>query len=81
VVPDDVPAGVRAALHVAADDPFAPGEIVTHWQVSAAARGIRADVHRYPGLGHFFTDPGSPEYDRSGAGLLLQRVRTFLDDL
>jgi dienelactone hydrolase len=80
-LPDEVPPGVRAALHVAVDDPFAPGDTVEQWQEAAAVRGVRADVHRYPGLGHFFTDPASPDHDRDGTQLVLERARAFLDDL
>jgi dienelactone hydrolase len=78
VIPDHVPAGVRAILHVAVGDPFAPDDVVSDWQATAAARGIEAEVDRYPGVGHFFTDPDSPDYDEAAAEAVAQRVRRFL---
>jgi dienelactone hydrolase len=80
-IPDDVRPGVRAALHVAEDDPFAPSQTVVDWQTTADVRGVRADVYRYPGLGHFFTDPTSGDYDASAAATVLERARGFLEPL
>jgi dienelactone hydrolase len=77
-IPEDVTPGVRAALHVAEDDPFAPHETVADWEATADLRGLVVDVYRYPRLGHFFTDRSSGDYDAAAAATVLQRARDFL---
>ena len=37
-----------------------------------------AEVHRYPGAGHVFADPGHPNHDRVATELLWSRVYPFL---
>ena len=48
------------------------------WEAAAAAAGMEAVVHRYPGAGHFFSDPASPEFDDEATARLRERVRSFL---
>jgi dienelactone hydrolase len=38
----------------------------------------RAELHLYPGDGHLFTDPGSPDYDDAATALVVQRALEFL---
>ncbi len=78
VIPENVAAGARAALHVADGDRFAPADVIEDWEATAAARGIEAQVHRYPRLGHFFLDPTSADYDETAAKMVRERIRTFL---
>lgn len=78
VIPDDVHPGTRASLHVGFGDRFAPEDTIADWQATAAARDVEAQVHRYPGVGHFFSDPTSGDYDEAAAQTLLTRARTFL---
>jgi dienelactone hydrolase len=77
-IPADVRPGVRAALHVAVGDRFAPEETVAAWHREAAARGVEAEVYRYADAGHFFTDRASEDYDEAAARALRSRVRAFL---
>jgi dienelactone hydrolase len=81
VIPDHVAAGVRASLHVAVGDRFAPEEVIAEWQCAAAAQGVEAQVHRYPDVGHFFTDPTLADHDEEAARTISQRARTFLRNL
>jgi dienelactone hydrolase len=78
VIPACVRPGVRATLHVAVGDRFAPEETISRWQQDAASRGVDAEVYRYPSPGHFFTDRASEDYDERAAQTLLARVRAFL---
>ncbi|MFL5840952.1 MAG: dienelactone hydrolase family protein [Thermoleophilaceae bacterium] len=78
VIPDHVAVGVRASLHVAVGDRFAPANAIATWRTAAAAQGVDAEVHRCPDVGHFFTDPASADYDKAAVQTLSQRVRTFL---
>lgn len=80
-IPDEVRAGVRAALHVAVDDRFAPEEAVAGWRAAAYSRGVATEVHHYPGVGHFFSDPHSADYDDQAAKSLRYRVRGFLREV
>ncbi|SEF34583.1 Dienelactone hydrolase [Amycolatopsis pretoriensis] len=77
-----LPAGIRAGLpvqvHVADPDPIAPPAQVAAWCAAAARASADAEVFRYPGLGHFYTDSGGPEYDEPAAGLTRRRVLEFL---
>ncbi|WP_103351723.1 dienelactone hydrolase family protein [Amycolatopsis sp. CA-128772] len=77
-----LPAGVRAGLpvqvHVADPDPLAPPAQIAAWREAAARLGADARVYTYPGLGHFYTDAGGPEYDPAAAELTRERVEEFL---
>jgi len=67
---------VRLALHAADPDDWVPPgslEPLLHY-----ARG--AHVHRYPGLGHMFVDPSSPDYDADAADLFEERLFAWLED-
>lgn len=77
-----VPAGARPGLpiqvHVAEDDPFAPGQAVAQWRADAASAGVAAEVFSYPGAGHFYTDSQLADYHASSADLTWQRATAFL---
>ncbi|WP_310974838.1 MULTISPECIES: dienelactone hydrolase family protein [unclassified Amycolatopsis] len=77
-----VPAGIRPGLpvqlHVADPDPIAPPAQVAAWRETAASVGADARVYTYPGIGHFYTDAGGPEYDAAAAELTWDRVDGFL---
>ena len=77
-IPTHVAAGVRASLHVAVGDTFAPEDTLRRWESAASASRVEAEVHRYAGVGHFFIDPASADYDEVAARAVLQRARTFL---
>jgi dienelactone hydrolase len=68
-------------MHVAVGDPFAPEQTVARWEREAAARGIEASVHRYPDVGHFFTDRSLTDYDAAVTRSVIARARTFLRGL
>jgi dienelactone hydrolase len=40
--------------------------------------GAKVQVFRYPGAGHLFTDPGTPDHDGPAADLAWQRGLSFL---
>jgi dienelactone hydrolase len=67
-----VPAGVRAQLHVADPDVFAPPADVAAW------RTADAQAFTYPGAGHFYTDEDLPDHDPRAAALTWQRALDFL---
>lgn len=77
-----LPAGIRPGLpvqvHVADPDPITPPAQVAAWSAAAARAGADAEVFRYPGIGHFYTDAGGPEHDEPAAGLTRRRVLEFL---
>ncbi|WIX97647.1 dienelactone hydrolase family protein [Amycolatopsis mongoliensis] len=77
-LPASVRAGLPALVHVADPDPIAPPARVTAWCDAAARAGADAEVFRYPGIGHFSTDPESPDHDEPAAGLTWRRVLEFL---
>jgi len=71
--------GTRVELHAGDDDRFIPKPTREEWVSTAQARGLHPDVWIYPGLGHFFTDPSSPDYDEAGATTVWHRIRESLD--
>lgn len=81
----ELPAGSRPGLplqlHAADPDPFAPPERVAALEVAARRYGAALEIFRHPGVGHFYTDPGSPEHDAAAAELTWARVVDFLDRL
>jgi dienelactone hydrolase len=55
----EVPAGLRAQLHVAdPDDEYAPAAEVDGWTARMTAAEASFEVYRYPGVGHLWTDSG-----------------------
>lgn len=80
-VPATARPGLPIQVHVADGDPFAPGQAVTQWRAGAAAAGVAAEVFRYPGAGHFYTDAQIADYHAPSASLTWQRVTDFLAGL
>jgi dienelactone hydrolase len=79
-IPDDVRPGTRAEVHAGSEDPFAPADALTDWTATAADRGLDARVHRYPGVGHFFTDPRSTDHDEHASSSAWRRISALLAD-
>ena len=67
--------------HLAEPDAFAPESDVAAWQAMAARKRVSAEVFRYPGAGHLFTDPDLPGHDPAAAAALWGRVDAFLGGL
>ncbi|MFD4996386.1 dienelactone hydrolase family protein [Streptomyces buecherae] len=80
-LPAAVRPGLRAQLHAADPDAFAPPERVTALRHAAHAAGVALEVFRYPGAGHFYTDPDLPDHDPEAAELTWRRVLDFLASL
>jgi dienelactone hydrolase len=81
----EIPATIRSGLpvqaHVAEPDEFFPLDRVAAWSRAARARGAEVTLFRYPEAGHFFTDPGLPDHDKTAADLAWQRSLRFLGGL
>lgn len=77
-VPAEAREGTPVALHLAEPDEFETEDWVEVWRGQAAERGLDAEVFRYPGAGHLFTDEAIDEYDPPAAALLLSRASDFL---
>src|SRR5688500_15169888 len=60
---------VPVQVHHAERDPWVESAAVTALEQAARAAGVRAEVHVYPGAGHLFADPDSPDYDAESAEL------------
>jgi dienelactone hydrolase len=73
-----VAGGLPVQLHVADPDPFEPGEWLEEWQEGMRRVGARAELFRYPGPGHLFTDPDLPDHDGKAAKTAWTRALTFL---
>ncbi|MEV0720080.1 dienelactone hydrolase family protein [Asanoa sp. NPDC050611] len=78
-LPASVRPGLRAQLHAAEPDDFAPPERVAGLRRAAREAGVDLEVFRYPGAGHFFTDGDLPDHDPAAAELTWRRVLDFLD--
>jgi len=67
---------VRLSVHAADPDDWIPtGSLETLLRHARAPH-----VHRYPGLGHMFVDPSSPDYDADAADLFEERLLAWLDE-
>lgn len=62
-------------LHLSADDPWVDAASVDGL---LAAVGDDAEVHRYPGTAHLFTDPDLPDHDPSSRAAVVTRVGAAL---
>jgi dienelactone hydrolase len=76
-----VRAGLPVQLHIAERDHLFPSTDVTTWRNAMIDAGAEVHVHTYPGVGHFFTDPDTPDYDRAATHLVWQRTLAFLGSL
>ncbi|WP_141577063.1 dienelactone hydrolase family protein [Actinomadura sp. WMMA1423] len=65
-------------MHAADPDDFAPTEQVAALRRSARTTGAELEIFRYPGVGHFCTDPESPDHDSVASELTWSRVLDFL---
>ena len=70
--------GLRLQLHIADPDVYQPAAQVAAWEQGMTGAGAAIQVFRYPGAGHLFTDPGTPDHDGPAAGLAWQRSLSFL---
>ncbi|MDG4797244.1 dienelactone hydrolase family protein [Micromonospora sp. WMMD1082] len=76
--PAAVRPGLRIHLHLADPDAYDPPDEVDQWQREMTVAGADLVVHRYPGVGHLFTDPTLADHDPAAAQLTWSRVLAFL---
>lgn len=78
----EVPVGSRPGLgiqlHAADPDPFAPSESIAALEMTAKGSAAALEIFRYPDVGHFYTDPASPDHDAAASELTWARVLEFL---
>jgi dienelactone hydrolase len=55
-------AGLPVQLHIADPDVYQPAAEVAAWEQDMSGAGAAVQVFRYPGAGHLFTDPDSPDH-------------------
>ena len=67
------PAALPVHVHVSEADPEVDPEALAD-----LARQPAAQIFRYPGSGHLFSDPADHDYDAASADLLSTRVRAAL---
>jgi dienelactone hydrolase len=73
--------GLRVQLHIADPDVYQPAAEVAAWEQAMADAGAVVRAFRYPGAGHLFTDPDTPDHDGPAAELAWERCLSFLSDL
>lgn len=73
--------GLPVQLHVASPDPFEPDDWLNTWYLQMQRAGADVEVHRYPGAGHLFTDPGLPDHDEDAAERTWRTALGFLESL
>lgn len=80
-IPDNVRSGLPVQVHLADPDRFGPADEVAAWQAAAARLGISAEIFKYPGIGHLYTDTTLPDYDAEAAERTWNRIIDFLGAL
>jgi dienelactone hydrolase len=70
--------GLRLQLHIADPDLYQPAAEIDAWEQKMAGAGAAVRVFRYPGAGHLFTDPDTPDHDGLAADLAWQHSLSFL---
>jgi dienelactone hydrolase len=73
--------GLPAQLHIAEPDEYQPAAEIAVWEQAMIDAGAASHVFRYPGAGHLFTDPGTPDHDGPAASLAWERSLIFLAGL
>jgi carboxymethylenebutenolidase len=64
--------------HFAEHDDFEPEESIKALEDGLGEAGRDADIHRYPGTGHWFAEPSRDAYRAEAAELAFERTLTFL---
>jgi dienelactone hydrolase len=75
---EEWPAHVPVQIHSMEDDPWINADAIQAVARAVRATGEAAEVYTYPGGRHLFADPGLPDYEPNAAGLMWQRVLTFI---
>lgn len=70
----DWPDNMPSQLHTKAEDDWTPPEELRE----TVAEMPNLETFVYPGRGHLFFEPGSPDYDADAAALVLERTLKFL---
>lgn len=78
---DAVRSGLPLHLHIADPDVYQSAAEVAAWEQAMSGAGAAVQVFRYPGAGHLFTDPDSPDHDEPAAALAWERGLRFLSGL
>ncbi|GLY91676.1 dienelactone hydrolase family protein [Actinoallomurus iriomotensis] len=73
--------GLPVQLHVADPDEWEPADWLGEWQEGMRRAGARAELFRYPGAGHLFTDPDLADHDEPSARTAWERALAFLQGL
>jgi dienelactone hydrolase len=80
-VPANARAGLPVQVHLADPDEYESAEYVAGWLAAGERAGLKAEMFRYPGAGHYFLDAALPDYDRKAAVLAEARIVEFLQSL
>jgi carboxymethylenebutenolidase len=72
-------ASVPVLGHFAETDPYEPDESVTEFEEGLRSAGRDAEIHRYPGTGHWFAEPSRDAYRPEAAELAFERTVEFLE--
>jgi dienelactone hydrolase len=77
-VPDRPTPGQPVQVHIAEPDAYEAEADIAAWAAAAARAGLAAEVFRYPGAGHYFTDAAIADHDPAAAALVWERALGFL---
>jgi len=64
--------------HFAETDPYEPDETVQAFERGLRGAGRKAEIHRYPGTGHWFAEPSRDAWQPDAANLAFERTAAFL---
>lgn len=80
-VPPEAAVAFPVQLHVADPDAYEPADWLNSWYLKMGRAGAEAEIHRYRGAGHLYTDPGLPDWDAEAAGRTWAAASAFLAEL
>ncbi|MGK5675929.1 dienelactone hydrolase family protein [Micromonospora sp. URMC 106] len=78
--PETVRPGLPVQLHLGDPDEYDAEPEVEQWRRAMTEAGAELSVHRYPGVGHLYTDPDLPDHDPAAAARTWERAIAFLAD-
>ncbi|MFG3713917.1 dienelactone hydrolase family protein [Micromonospora sp. NPDC047730] len=78
--PESVRPGLPVQLHLGDPDDYDAEPEVAQWRRAMTDAGAELSVHRYPGVGHLYTDPHLPDHDATAAAQTWERAIAFLAD-
>lgn len=80
-LPKWVKSGLPVQAHFADPDPYLLETVAADWNDRAFRVGLALEIFTYDGVGHFYTDAASADYNAEATEQTFERALSFLESL